>query len=181
MRNLTRFSIAFVLMTVAGLAWADRWVSPTPQAFKSANGQHVFRTEPGKKFLGPASGALKTKRDTEAAEFEVWQAKLVNLPHQAFVSEDGTVVTVDTYANLGYKHSLVVYDAKGKAIADYELEQLLTEDEIMRHVLLTEGSRRWAKDAKFSFDAKEQQFVINMKWGKEMRVSLKTGKIVAAK
>jgi hypothetical protein len=165
---------------LATFAWADSWLAPSPAVYKSANGQHVFRTVPNKeKFFGAATGALKSKRDKDGPEELLWEGKLVNTPYKAFVSDDGKhVVTIDTYANLGFKHSLVVYDAKGKVIADYELEKLLTNDEIAKNVKRTEGSRWWSADAKFSFDAKEQHFVVSMKWGKEVRVSLMSGKIV---
>jgi hypothetical protein len=165
---------------VATLASADSWAPPQPQVYKSSNGQYLFRTEPkGATFLGAASATLKSKLGKDGAEEKVWEAKLVNTPYKAFVSDDGKhVVTIDTYANLGYTHALVLYGAKGKVVADYDLEALLTNDEIAKHVRRTAGSRWWAGDARFSFDPMQPHFVVNMKWGKEVRISLANGKIL---
>ena len=174
-----RSILVFGGLALAAFAWADSWVAPSPQVYKSSNGQHVLRTEPNKEnVFGAATGTRTSKRE-DGADATAWKIKLVNTPYKAFVSDDGKhVVTIDTYANLGFKHSLVIYDAKGKVVADHELENLFTKDEIAKNVKRTESSRWWARDAAFRFDAKGQHFVVMMKWGKEVRVSLSSGKIV---
>ena len=108
----------------------------------------------------------------------VWRRPLVNLPYQAYISESqGHLVTIDTYANLGYEHVLVVYGPKGKMLADYDLSDLLNPGEISKNVEQTRGSRWWAKDAKIKF-LNGTTLEITLHWGKVIKVSLETGKLV---
>jgi len=116
--------------------------------------------------------------DEQGNEKSIWNVRLVNVPVRALVSDDGKyVVTLDTWGGAGFDHSLVVYGAKGKVVADFKLEELLTQGEIEKHTLHTESSRRWEQDAKFEFDLEKEQLTIAFKWGKAIRVSLLTGKI----
>lgn len=178
MSVLTRSLVLFAILALATVTCADSWLAPKTETYKSASGKLVFTTEPNKTdFFGAAMGTLN-KTDKDGGREKVWEAKLVNTPYKVFVADDGKhVVTIDTYANLGFKHVLVIYDAKGKVVVDFELEKLFTNDEVDKHVKRTAGSRWWSGDAKFSFDDKRGHFVVNMNWGKEIRVALATGKI----
>jgi hypothetical protein len=106
---------------------------------------------------------------------------LVNIPVLAFVANDGKhVVTLDTWAKLGYEHALVVYGENGAVVADYDLDALLSGDEIAASVVHTMNARRWLQGATTAFDAAGQAFVIRLQWGRVIRVALSTGKIETA-
>jgi hypothetical protein len=122
--------------------------------------------------------------DHRGAENIEWRSPLVNVPHQVFVSdangEPAYVVTVDTWGNLGYAHSLVVYGSEGHVTADFALENLLTPAEISK-VKRSAGSRWWAEQATFGFRHAPDgmRLVIRMNWGKVITVDLGRGKIVS--
>src|SRR5207237_8677063 len=125
----------------------------------------------------PADAVL-VARDREGKQTVLWGKELVNLPHQAFVADDGRhVVTVDSYARLGYQHVLVLYGAEGKRLADYELEDLLTREEIRSKVVQTVSSRWWAGDTKFAFGPDGKDFTLALKWGRTIRLDLATGRL----
>jgi hypothetical protein len=161
---------------------ADSWPGARPQAFASANGTHIFRTRPPQlaNWSGHAQGAVVTLGDG-GRETVMWSRELVNIPVRAFITDDGQhVVTFDTWAKLGYEHSLVIYGARGAVVADYALESLLSAGDIARSVVHTATTRRWLQDASISFDDRGQAIVIALQWGKVIRVALSTGQIESA-
>jgi hypothetical protein len=104
---------------------------------------------------------------------------LINTPHRVLVDDDGqAVVTIDTYARLGFAHSLVIYGEQGKLVRDFELEDLLTKEEIDGKVSRSVSSRHWTDGAAFKIEG--GHFVAILGWGKVIRVELGTGKIVDA-
>jgi len=174
------FRTAVIVMSLATLvfaspALADSWAPPTPGIYASEWGRFGFKLL-APKFGGSARGGLFRLND-KGEETVVWDGKLVNTPHRVYIGRLGHVVTVDTYGNLGFAHSLVVYDTKGKAVADYKLEDLLTADEIAKHALRTVSSRHWAGNAKFSFDESASSFLLELPSKRTIKVDLKTGKL----
>jgi hypothetical protein len=85
-------------------------------------------------------------------------------------------VTLDTYANLGFAHSIVIYDKQGQVLGDYSLEQVLTRSDIANHVDKTVSSRWWRNGAEYEF-MMNGDFVIKLQWGKRVEVNLGSGKI----
>jgi hypothetical protein len=177
MKSRILFSVVGVF-AVAALLRADRWQAPTPRVFGSQWGGHGFKIL-NPKFGGPSQGVL-FRLDANGKEQTAWDVKLLNTPHQVIVDDQGRfVATVDTYGNLGYAHALVIYGPKGKVLEDFKLEDLLTDEEIMKHVRRTESSRWWAGDTDFGIE--NGALVLRLKWGKVIRVDGTTGKIAAAK
>jgi hypothetical protein len=183
------------LMLVVGLALvlssaarADSWGSPQPGIY--GNGKYGFKTVPaktvdksGQVFFGNSEGVLFTL-DEDGKEKEIWRAKLVNVPLRAMIAQTGKyVMTLDTWAHVGYEHCLLIYGEKGNVIADFKLEDLLTAKEIAG-LPATVSSRGWSdkdvgdfEDRSLGFD----ELVIRMKykeWAKVIRSSLSSGKIV---
>ncbi len=158
-------------------ASADTWERPKPRLFVSERGTHGFKVLPQQRLLGTSTGVLFTVAD-DGNDQILWSNKLVNIPHRVFVSQDGKrVVTVDTYANLGFAHSLVVYDDNGAVVADYKLEDLLSENKIRELVPRTVSSRRWADGTSFRFlDGKH--FEIIAKAETVITVDLDSGELV---
>src|SRR5262249_46090283 len=123
--------------------------------------------------LGASTGQLFAL-EADCKEKAVWNAKLVNVPDRVYVAPDGRrVVTIDTYGRLGYDHSVVVYDDRGKVLADYKLEDLLTRAEIRRHVDQTVSSRWRARQAVPGFSPDRKYFVITLKWSNGLSENLK--------
>src|SRR5262245_23412276 len=158
---LIRLRRGVVLLTVA--AWcavvtADSWPMPRPQVYTSAHGTRIFRTRPPQHSVwsGKSQGTLFT-RTPGGSESVVWSRELVNIPVQAFVTDDGKyVVTLDTWAKLGREHSVVVYGDEGRIVADRGLEDLLSAEEIA-NVRQAVGSRDWLMDASIAFNDREDQ------------------------
>lgn len=179
-RSSQSTAVLFVL-AVAWTAWsdtatADDWAPARPAIFASASGRFGF------KMLPRSSTGILFSIDDDGKDQVVWKKTLVNIPLRVFISGDGKrVVTVDTYADLGRKHSLVVYNEKGAVLADYELEDFLTDVEIRDRVPTSSPNRWWADEATFKFrlEGRDLQFFdVQLKWGKLIVVDLPTGDFV---
>lgn len=158
---------------------ADSWPGSRPQAYTSASGGHRFKTRPPQlsTWSGKSHGTLVATTPA-GGETELWSRDLVNIPVTAYVSDSGAwVVTMDTWARLGYEHALVIYDRHGAVVADYDLDALLTPQEIASHVVHTMNARRWRQDARIAFGPGERDIVITLHWGRTIRVALATGAI----
>lgn len=169
--------LAFALISPPSILQADDWASPQTRMFTSEGGRYACKVVP-QSFQSAEGRMVRFAEDGE--DQTVWRKPLVNVPMRAFLPPRRThLVTVDTYANLGYEHSLVLYDAKGKVVADYKLEQLLEKNEIRQHVPQSVSSRWWAEQAKFRFEMEPQneRFVIELPWGKTLSMKLANGEL----
>ena len=185
-------------------ARADKFPAepPQPKLFASVYGSYALKILPDVSSVGtrtrtegvhsPAqagqivgnSEGVFFALDENAKEKVIWRAKLVNIPRRAIVTESGKyVITLDSWRSVGFDHCLVVYGEKGKVIADFKLEDLLTAKEIES----LDGSvthRGWSGQgtAEFEDRSREQdELVIRMKykgWTKVIRLSLSSGRIV---
>jgi hypothetical protein len=176
--------IVIALVTTAAVSApasvsADSWPGSRPQVYTSSAGTHRFRTRPPQlsTWSGKSHGTLVAVAP-DGAETAHWSRDLVNIPVLAFVADDGKhVVTLDTWAKLGYEHALVVYGENGAVVVDYDLEALLSADEIARSVVHTMNARRWLQGSTTTFDSSGDSFVITLQWGTVIRVALSTGAI----
>jgi hypothetical protein len=191
-------------LVVSSEAHADKFPAgpPQPKLFASLYGVYALKTLPdvssvgtqrrtegvqwpaqASQIVGSSEGVFFTL-DEHAKEKVIWRAKLVNIPNRAILVESGKyVVTLDSWRSAGFDHCLVVYGEKGKVIADFKLEDLLTAKEI-ESLPNSVTSRSWSdKDiAEFEDRSREQdEIVIRMKsrgWTKVIRLTLATGKLV---
>jgi hypothetical protein len=171
-----------VVLIATAMVSADSWPGSRPQAFASAQGTYRFKTQPPRlnTWSGKSQGTLVTLA-ADGTETMRWSGELVNIPVIAYVADDGKhVVTFDTWAKLGYEHALVIYDDHGAVVVDYDLEALLSADEIASSVVHTVSARRWLQGATIAFDNGGRDIVIKLQWGKRVRVALATGKIETA-
>jgi len=160
---------------MAASAAADKWAPPSPRIFASPGGSHGFKVL--KPEFGSTSEGVLFRLDAEGKEQIVWQGQLINTPHRALVDDNGpSVVTIDTYGRLGFAHSVVIYGEKGKLVRDFELEDLLTKEEIENKVARTVSSRHWTDEADLKIE--NGHFVARLKWGRTLRIDLSSGKIV---
>jgi hypothetical protein len=143
-------------------AFADSWATPRPRVFASQGGLYGFKVL--KPVFGRTAVGLLFTLDQDGQETKIWETELVNVPHRVLVPDGGKrVVTIDTYGRLGYDHSLVVYDEHGKVLADYTLEDLLTDLESQFFVTQSVSSRYWARQATFTFNSDATQLVIGFR------------------
>jgi len=170
------------LVIASGTVSADSWPGSRPQVYASANGSYRFKTRPPQlaTWSGKSHGTLVSLAP-DGSETVRWSRELVNIPVSAFVADDASrLVTFDTWAKLGYEHALVIYDEQGAVVVDYDLEALLSADEIASSVVHTVSARRWLQGATIAFDNGGRDIVITLQWGKRIRVALATGQIETA-
>jgi len=166
---------AMLALTLPSISLADKWPAPRARVFAQAQGEYAL------KVLPDGDGIFYTL-DERGDERVLWRTKLINVPVYAIVCENGKhVVTRDTWAHVGYEHCLVVYGERGQVIVDFNLEDLLTADEIAS-IPASAGSRSWSDRDITEFDdhSRRDEFVIRMKhkgWTKALRVTLSTGKL----
>jgi hypothetical protein len=174
----TRVMLGLMLVCLIGAgpapAGADSWADPVPRIFAASNGVYALKVLPVE--WVKATATLFTL-DDQGNEQVLRRGDLVNLPYRVFLSIFGQVITVDTYANLGYDHSLVVYALDGKVLADYKLEALLPAEEIATKVMRTVSSRWWTNDATFALNEDGRSFTIKLAWGRVITVELATGRL----
>src|SRR6266851_370973 len=109
-------------------ARADDWARAEPRIFAQPNGKYAV------KILPASSEGVYFTLDDRGGEKVIWRSKLVNIPVRAMLAESAKggryVITLDSWGRIGYEHCLVIYGAKGKVIAGFKLEDLLTAKEI---------------------------------------------------
>jgi hypothetical protein len=175
--------IAALVLTLSLVTRADDFPAelPRPKLFASVYGAYAFKTLPDGS--GKSSDGVFFMLDENGKEKVIWRAKLVNNPGRASGVESGKcVVTLDSWRRIGFEHCLVVYGEKGKVIADFKLEDLLTAKEMER--LPTEiTARSWSDKEIAAFEDRsieENLLVIRMKykdWARVIRLSLTSGRI----
>jgi hypothetical protein len=191
-------------LVVSSDARADKFPAgpPQPKLFASVYGAYAFKALPdvssvstrtrtegvhsaaqAGQILGNSEGVFFTLGGN-AKEQVIWRAKLVNIPNRALLVESGKyVVTLDSWRSVGFDHCLVVYGEKGKVVADFKLEDLLTAKEI-EALPASVTHRGWSdRDiAEFEDRSRERdELVIRMKykgWTKVIRLSLSSGRVV---
>jgi hypothetical protein len=181
MRLLPVTMVICVAAAATGSPRADECIQPrNARVFASASGDHVFRV--GRKGADLPEGALVAIQDN-FRERSIWRARLVNVPARIFVPDDGrTVVAVDNAGcRFGLEHSVVVYGMGGRVLADYRLEDILSEREIRQHIQQTMAGRLWTEKARFDFDPSGKAFVITLAWGREVTIHLPTGAILGSR
>ena len=135
MRGVRPAALAAAMCLAAIEAAADSWPNATTMAAVSENGGIVVRVLPGESigdtygFAGATKGRyaraqwLRFRRDG----YERYQsAELVNpvAPIQLAVADDGTLVTLDNWHNVGYGYALVIYAPDGSVRKRYRLADL---------------------------------------------------------
>jgi hypothetical protein len=170
-----------LVVALSSVARADKWPPPKPRIFAQRNGVYAFKTLPD------SSEGVYFTLDERGEEKVIWRAKLVNIPVRAILAESAKggkyVITLDTWGRIGHEHCLVVYGEKGKVIADFKLEDLLTAKEI-ESLPASVSSRGWSDSDVAEFDDRswhDDKLIIRMKykgWAKVLRLTLSTGKLV---
>jgi hypothetical protein len=184
-----RQSIALCLLgfvAVRANSWADN-PAPSPRFFASETGRY------GLKVIPPQGSQLEKRPRAQAALFRineagqeqtVWNGRLVNIPSIAIIEDTMKdpvrLVTFDTYGQEGHDHALVLYNEKGKVIADYKLTDFMPAESIT-HRQHTASSIFWIRKGDYEFyeDSMTARrcLVIHLEKWFGMEVDLDTGKL----
>jgi hypothetical protein len=144
---------------------------------KSDNDRFELRIELGRpgRVARPCQAALYARDDGGGRRGDrVWQRALVNeaAPLYALVRDDGRfVVTLDEFRRGGARHAVVIYGAEGQLLRHFLLQDLLQPAD-WEHVEVRRRAVQWLDGAKLRFD--DHQFVIELKWGRTIRIDLRT-------
>lgn len=134
-------------------AIADSWPAATVKAVVSADGETIVRVTPGSSvgdtygFAGAPKGDFASAQwfRFRANRYEAYQtARLLNpvAPIHVAVANDGTVVTLDNWHNVGFGYVVVIYSPDGGVRKQYRLEDLYSSTEVEK-IKRSVSSRWW--------------------------------------
>ena len=173
-----------LLVLVVPLAGADDWPSPHPVSFHSRGFSYVAEIFPPKSRQNPSDKPVGyfyemdyPGRAWDIAPTLKWTAELINkeMPHEAVVSMDGRLVTLNEWANVGFQNAVVIYDLNGKLVKSYDLDSLLPKEDV-NTVERSASSRYWNKGARYYFLREPARLYILLSWQKAMEFWLGDGK-----
>ena len=133
---------------------------------------------------------IKEEEDYDVTKrFELlWTEELVNstAPNTAFVTPTGQLITLDEHMFLGSAHSIVIYDTSGILMKDYNLFDIIPEEEVFDNIVISTSSIWWRSKARYFFtnptpEAGEHSwwypthFYIVLKYGKAIEIKLEDG------
>ena len=124
---------------------ADQWITPTESGAISPDGRVVVRVIPGESwgetfgFKGAPTGrharAQYYRLDAPQSQFVLYQDReLLNPVKPVFfaLADDGTLVTLDNWHNMGYGPVVVIYAPSSEVRHSYALGDLYTEEQIAK-------------------------------------------------
>lgn len=148
---------------------------------ESANKRFQLEIDAGRP--GRADRACKatlTERAGDGRAVKRWERPLVNdaAPVKAFIRDDGRfVVTLDEFRRGGARNAVVIYGERGQLLRHFLLTDLLGKSD-WRNVRASKRAVEWLEGSRSSFVAEPEQFLIELKWGREVRIDLKTLRLV---
>jgi hypothetical protein len=178
-------TLALLLSLTLGSASADDWPSPETREVFSTSRDHFVRVTSGNSwgdlqgFKGATKGAYATaeffQRDAAGAYRPTARATLLNpvAPVQFFVSNDGRLVALDNWHNLGYGTAVAIYGADGKVVKAYTLADIFTAEEIAAFPHSV-SSIHWHSGPAY-INKDEKTFYLMIKSGDDLVIGLETG------
>jgi hypothetical protein len=167
-------------------AKADSWAVPRVTEVFSTSRDHFVRVTPGNSFGDTVGFGGEPKGAYATAEFYQRQgdrsyrlmgtATLLNpvAPVEFFVSDDGVLATIDNWHNRGYGRIVAIYDAQGKLVKSYALDDLFSPTEI-NGIVHSVSSRHWhAGPVYINRDQRTLYMMISS--GRDLVVGLQTGR-----
>jgi hypothetical protein len=181
--GMHKLILVLVVLCLSFSAAADEWAAPNPVSFNSRGFGYVAEIFPPRSRQNPTekplcyfyevgySGGAAWKIDAKLK----WKAALVNdrMPHQALLSQQGRLVTLNEYGELGYKNAVAIYSQTGVLVKTYQLEDFLPASDTEK-IQTSVSSRWWNKDAKYYFVDNPGRFYIVLPWGKVAEFYLDT-------
>jgi hypothetical protein len=169
---------ACLLAGLLGLCFApalrgDTWMLPAPVTVSSPSGKYIAQVTPGAGgYFGDFESAITNRAQNATVILSVrpqpgitnvvWSGKLINpaAPVEVFVSDDGYLVTMDNWHQVGYGPVVAIYDPKGNLVRHWSLEELFSSEE-QRELTRSVSSIWWHKGpAHFGNKGKTNIFVV---------------------
>jgi len=140
--NRLGWMIGVLFLSVCATLLADEWPGPQTREVFSKGRDHFVRVIPGESWgdtngfaganKGPYAKAMFYQRRGDGSYGLGATVTLLNpvAPVEFFVSDQGYLMTLDNWHNMGYGKVLVLYGPDGAPIKSYELKDLFSEEEI---------------------------------------------------
>jgi hypothetical protein len=189
LRRLHGVLLALAIIIAAMVARADQWISPAETGAISLDGRVVVRVIPGDSwgetigFEGAPKGkharaqVYRLSEDGTAFAREREQ-ELLNpvMPVVFAVANEGGLVTLDNWHNVGYGPVLVVYAPSGAVVKSYALKDLYSEEQ-MRQFPISVSSIWWRCEAETPAIEPNGAFAFIDRLGQRVAVDLATGAV----
>jgi len=183
---LRAICLAAFVCSSASPAGADSWAAPQVQEVFSASRDHFVRVTPGNSlgdtlgFAGAPKGAHATaefyQRQGDRSYRLTQTARLLNpvAPVDFFVSNDGLLATIDNWHNRGYGSVVAIYNAQGKLVKAYTLDDLFSAAEIagFSHSV---SSRHWHAGPVYINQGQRTLYMM-VESGRDLVIGLETGR-----
>ena len=137
-----RVPIPALALIALAVAQADEWPAPVIREAFSRSRAYFVRVVPGKSFGDTVGFSGEAKGPFATAEFYRLEkdrsyrlaatAPLLNpvAPIDFFVTDGGSLITLDNWHNMGYGKVVAFYSPEGKPIRAHALSDLFTQNEI---------------------------------------------------
>lgn len=183
-----RTLLILAALMLAVPARADSWTSPQVREVFSESRAHFVRVTPGESwgdtfgFKGAKKGVYATAEFyRRAADGAYRPTAKVTLPHpvapvQFFVSNDGRLVTLDNWHNVGYGTVIAVFAADGTLVKSHTLADLFSPAEIeaFPHSV---SSIHWHSGPTYIKDDQRTLYLM-IRAGADMMVSFESGRFM---
>jgi hypothetical protein len=181
------FATLMIALLGVNAAWADDWGAPQVREVFSASRDNFVRVTPGtswgdvRGFAGAKKGEYASaeyfRRSTDGSYHRTVRTTLLNpvAPVEFFVSNDGRLVTVDNWHNVGYGAAVALYAPDGALVKAYALADIFTAEEIKAfpHSI---SSIIWHKGPAY-INKDEKTFYLMIKDGDDLVLGLETGRV----
>lgn len=186
--STTRYFLLLAALIICIPAWADSWAPAQISAVASPKGEVIVRILPGTNlgdvygFAGEQNGKAATAvyyRLDKAANYVKYQeAALMNpiAPVFAAVSDDGELITLDNWHNMGIGKAVVIYQPDGKVLRTYDLTEIYTEAELEK-LQRSVSSIWWRCNTNPVFERRISTLGFQDALGNSVDINVKTGKL----
>jgi hypothetical protein len=188
MRQVT-YAALLLLVVGGGAAWADDWPGPRAFAAFSEAGRYFVRVVSGES-VGDTVGFAGAPRGRYATALlyglqpdrgyrllhEIVLANPVS-PLNVLVSDDGYVVALDNWHNVGFGKVVTVYAPSGTLVRAYELADLYAGERLEK-IPRSMSSRYWRCERAHFVEPREQKSVsVPEVLGGSFMFTLATGRV----
>lgn len=170
-----RTIIALAILTFCGAAMMDTWAPQRPRIFASRLGWYGLKAIPVYDSRQRATTHLHLFQLDESGKEEVlWSTRIKGYPRAIAIGDNARVVLFDCG-----KMAMVVLASDGRVASQYELEDLLTPEEMKLHEVATRGAYLWRSPG-LRVEFSESHATVTLSWGKIIYIDLKTGRVARA-
>ena len=176
---LAKLMVLFVLLWIPE-SYADSWKSPTTKAAISADGIFVARVPlPVNERIRESVGSgvsveLYRFSGDSYVLLHSFELNSHRMPMLVFVSNAGTIITIDQWGAMGYGNIISIYSADGDVIAEHALDDIFSSSEIKK-MQVTTSSIWWRSGDTPILDEDEGFLFLHDTFGSIVAVDIQTG------